>query len=144
MRYLLDTNIIIEAVANSLPAANALHQAVQSEWCGYSAITRLEIFGYPDLTSTEEEALKTVITELNEIEVTSAIIDKAITIRRARRIKAPDAIIAATAQVMDATLMTRNIDDFKNIGQVTCINPFDDDSKNVEPGTRNKEPHCDT
>lgn len=124
MRYLLDTNIIIEAVANSAPATNALFHAVQSEWCGYSAITRLEIFGYPDLTSTEEEALQTVVEELNEIEVTSSIIDRAIKIRRARRIKAPDAIIAATAQAMDATLITRNTDDFKSIEELKYANPF--------------------
>jgi predicted nucleic acid-binding protein len=124
MRYLLDTNIIIEAVANSSPATNALFRAVQSEWCGYSAITRLEIFGYPDLTSTEEEALKTVVAELNEIEVTSSIIDRAIKIRRAKRIKAPDAIIAATAQAMGATLVTRNTDDFKSIEGLKYTNPF--------------------
>lgn len=124
MRYLLDTNIIIEAVANSLAATKALFHAVQSEWCGYSAITRLEVFGYPDLTKTEEEALKTVLAELNEIEVTRAIIDRAIKMRQSKRIKAPDSIIAATAQAMDATLMTRNADDFKSIDGLSVLNPW--------------------
>ncbi|VGO18250.1 hypothetical protein SCARR_00302 [Pontiella sulfatireligans] len=45
MRCLLDTNILIEAVGNSSPAVAALEKAVASEWVGYSAITRLELFG---------------------------------------------------------------------------------------------------
>ena len=57
MRYLLDTNILIEAVGNTAPAIAALKQAVISDWVGYSAITRLELFGYPDLTSDEEAVL---------------------------------------------------------------------------------------
>ncbi len=47
MRYLLDTNIIIEAVGGSSPAVVMFEQAVASDWVGYSAITRLELFGYP-------------------------------------------------------------------------------------------------
>ena len=126
MRYLLDTNVIIDAVANCSPAKTALFHATQSEWCGYSAITRLEIFGYPDLSSIEEIALKTVLSELNEIAVTNSVIDRAINIRRGRRIKAPDAIIAATAQTMSATLLTRNIDDFKLIADLIVLNPWTD------------------
>ena len=126
MRYLLDTNIIIEAVAGSQPAVEALHHATMSEWVGYSAITRLEVFGYPDLSPEEEAALKVVIEEFNEIEVTSSIIDRAITIRRAKRIKAPDAIIAATAQEMRATVITRNTTDFMAIDDLTAVNPWTD------------------
>ena len=124
VRYLLDTNIIIEAVASSQPAVEALHHATMSEWVGYSAITRLEVFGYPDLSPEEEAALKVVIEEFNEIEVTSSIIDRAITIRHAKRIKAPDAIIAATAQEMRATLITRNIADFTTIDDLVVVNPW--------------------
>ncbi len=124
VRYLLDTNIIIEAVASSQPAVEALHHATMSEWVGYSAITRLEVFGYPDLSLEEEAALKVVIEEFNEIEVTSSIIDRAITIRRVKRIKAPDAIIAATAQEMRATLITRNITDFTAIEGLAVVNPW--------------------
>jgi len=50
VKYLLDTNIIIEAVGGSAPAVTLLEKAVSSEWVGYSAITRLELFGYPSLT----------------------------------------------------------------------------------------------
>lgn len=38
--------------------------------------------------------------------------ESAVQIRRAQRIRLPDAIIWATAQVHDATLVTRNTKDF--------------------------------
>ena len=124
MRYLLDTNVIIEAVGGCPPAVAALKEAVQSEWVGYSAITRLELFGYPDLKPEEERALQTVIGELAEVAVTASIVDRAIRLRKIGRIKVPDAIIAATAQEMQAVLVTRNEEDFKMIGAIQLLNPF--------------------
>ena len=124
MRYLLDTNILIEAAGNTASAVAALKQAVLSDWVGCSAITRLELFGYPDLTSDEEAVLVLLTGELEEVAVTSPVIDRAIQIRKSIRIKVPDAIIAATALEMDAVLMTRNEGDFKAVGQLTIMNPW--------------------
>jgi len=85
MRYLLDTNILIEAVGNTSQAITALKQAVVSDWVGYSAITRLELFGYPNLTPDEETALDRLTKELEEVVVTSSVIDRAIRIRKSTR-----------------------------------------------------------
>ncbi len=124
MRYLLDTNIIIEAVGGSAPAVEIFEKAVRSDWVGYSSITRLELFGYPNLTSEEENALNVVINEIEEKAVTSSVVDRAIDIRRAIRIKTPDAIIAATAMGVGAILVTRNEDDFKSIDGLEIVNPW--------------------
>lgn len=124
MCYLLDTNLIIEAVSGSEKAVEALKVAVDSEWVGYSAITRLELFGYPKLSAEEEKALSTVIAELAEVAVSSRTIDEAIQLRKHTRIKVPDAIIAATAIEYKATLVTRNEDDFKNIQRLAVHNPW--------------------
>jgi len=40
------------------------------------------------------------------------------------RIKLPDVIIAATALTNNYTLLTRNIDDFKNIPGINLENPW--------------------
>lgn len=124
MKYLLDTNLIIDAVAGCTPAMEALEMAVGSEWVGYSAITRLELFGYPGLTLGEEEALKIVTGEMDEIDVTSSVVDRAIEIRRTTRSKVPDAIIAATALETGSVLITRNEDDFKAIKGLQIENPY--------------------
>ena len=126
MKYLLDTNILIDAVAGYAPAIEILKRAVESEWVGFSAITRLELFGYPDLSAEEEAALTAVVGELDEVSVTSDIVDTAILIRKNVRVKTPDAIIAATALGRGAVLATRNVDDFKNIADLQLINPWND------------------
>ena len=126
MKYLLDTNIIIDAVGGCDPAIKVLEQSVASEWVGYSAITRLELFGYPELDPKEESALECVVGELEEIAVTSEIVDRAIQIRRRIRIKTPDAIIAATALAVGAALATRNESDFKSVEGLLLVNPWND------------------
>ena len=52
------------------------------------------------------------------------IAENVIDIRKQYRIKLPDAIIAATAKTDDLCLVTRNIEDFKNI-DIRILNPFD-------------------
>lgn len=44
-------------------------------------------------------------------------------IRKAHKIKLPDAIIAATALAYDLILLTSNVSDFKNINGLNLIDP---------------------
>lgn len=53
------------------------------------------------------------------------VVDKTILVCRQTRIKLPDAIIAATSLVYNLTLVTRNIDDLKNIDAIKLINPWE-------------------
>ena len=124
MKYLFDTNVWIDAIAGRLPADTFLKFVVQAEWVGYSAITRLELFGFPDLTKPEEEKLAKLLKHFVEVGVDSSTVDKAITIRKATRIKVPDAIIAATAIITECSLVTRNTEDFKGISGLNIINPY--------------------
>lgn len=101
-----------------------LEQAVGAEWVGFSAITRLELFGYPGLENEEEDTLTRILSAFEEVPVTSAIVDRAIRIRRQVRIKTPDALIAATALEEGAALATRNEDDFKVVAGLIIINPW--------------------
>lgn len=64
----------------------------------------------------EEDELKSLadfIALTSIVFVDDAIADKTIELRKAYRIKLPDAIIAATALVYGLVLVTRNTDDFK-------------------------------
>ena len=53
------------------------------------------------------------------------VIEKAIEIRSKIKIKTPDAIIASTSILNNLTLITRNVNDFKNITGIKVLNPFD-------------------
>jgi predicted nucleic acid-binding protein len=54
-----------------------------------------------------------------------ATVEATIQVCKGRKIKLPDAVIAATCLVHGMTLVSRNIKDFKNIEGLTVINPWD-------------------
>ena len=125
MKYVIDSNVWVYAASGSEPSIRSLDVAVASDWAGYSAISRLEVLGFPGLRSDDERRLEQMLGCLEEVEVHRGIIDQAISIRRQKRIKAPDAIVAATALRNGATLVTRNVDDFGGIEALQVWNPFD-------------------
>ena len=110
-------------MAGRLSPDDFVRMSVEPEWAGFSAITRLELFGYPDITEEEEGKLEELLIEFTEVPVGTTVIDDAIKIRRRGRVKVPDAIIASTARVTDSILMTRNISDFTDIPDLRCVNP---------------------
>ena len=124
MRYLIDTNVWLYAAAGRPEAVRFLDDAAEAEWAGYTAISRLELFGFPDLKPADDEKLKDMLDCFVEVPVSSEIIDRAIHIRKGRRVKVPDSIVAATALLMKAKLVTRNVVDFKNIQGLSTLDPF--------------------
>ncbi len=123
MRRLLDTNAVIDAFAGKPDAVNALTQARAAgvEWVGYSSMTRLEILGFAGLSVDDDRGLRDLLAEFCEVQITPAVIDEAIGIRKSVRIKIPDAIIAATALVHQAEVITRNTADFKRVPGLMVI-----------------------
>lgn len=115
MRRLFDTNVFIEAAAGNPQASRVLLDAADLDWAGYSVISRVEALGFPKLSAVEEGSLLRLFAEFVEIHVTPQVIAETIRLRRLARIKTPDALIAATAILERAELVTRNMDDFRNI-----------------------------
>ena len=97
MRMLLDSNVWIDARKGLPEAVQVLEEATRAEWAGYSAITRLEVFGFPNLTKEDAAAFEILLGEFVEEPVTSEVITEAIAFRQRHQMKSPDAIIAATA-----------------------------------------------
>jgi len=124
MRNLIDTNVWIDALAGNLSKKAFLKISVGPEWAGYSAITRLELFGFPGLTAADEGKIRELLQAFEEVAVTSDVIDRAIEIRKKTKVKVPDAIIGASALVLGCNLITRNVADFKAIDGLKVIDPF--------------------
>ena len=105
--YLLDTNFIL-GLLKSNPDALALinDRRIVVERCAYSAITRMELLGYPGITSTEEALIQDKLARLTYLPITSTVEDTAIRLRRAHRVKLPDAIVIATALAAGAEVLT--------------------------------------
>jgi len=63
------------------------------------------------------------ISENEELPLDEPVIQQTILLRQQRRIKLPDAIIAATALAHSLPLITRNTADFQAISGLLVINP---------------------
>jgi predicted nucleic acid-binding protein len=72
-----------------------------------SVITEMELFAAPFLTPKQEQIRRDFLNELIIVPLNERIKQEAIRIRRCGkpRLKLPDAIIAATAVILDATLV---------------------------------------
>lgn len=105
--YLLDTNFI-PGLLKSNPETLALinDRQIKSHQCAYSAITRMELLGFPGITSAEEFLIQQKLARLTHLAVTASVEDIAIGLRRTRKVKLPDAIIVATALSVGVELIT--------------------------------------
>ena len=102
MRYLLDTNALIylqgEKLAQALPVGSY----------AYSVISEIELLSWPQLQPEQERVWRGLLTSLHRVELDAAVRETAIRLRRERRLKLPDAVIAASALTLDATLLTND------------------------------------
>jgi len=117
---ILDSNILIYLSKNELPLAFL----DQFDALFISVISYMEVLGYAFRNSEEENFVKEIIDLFDVRFINQEIAEIVIKYRKRYRIKLPDAIIAATAEADGSCLVTRNIDDFKNI-DIRMLNPFD-------------------
>jgi predicted nucleic acid-binding protein len=127
IKYLWDTNTAIYYLQQQFPpgAEKFMDDLLQDEQPVISAITEIELLCWKTATEKDLEVLHNFINDALVIELEQPIKLKTADIRKAYKIKLPDAIIAATALVYDLTLISRNIADFSNISSIKIINPWD-------------------
>ncbi len=117
--FVLDTNILIyylrreEAVTNSLV-----------EWISdgvellTSTVVEAELLSWPQLLAQDFLRIDIALRDLTIVPVGSSVARQAALVRRRVSIKLTDALIAATALTQNATLVTRNVVDFKKIKEL--------------------------
>jgi len=118
---LLDSNIVIYSYQ---PAYSFLKQLVIDPSSAVSVISRLEILGFHGLQSGEQTYCEFAFQILQQLPVDEAVLEEAILLRKAHKMKLADSIIAATALLNNAELHTRNVSDFKGIPGLTLVNPI--------------------
>jgi predicted nucleic acid-binding protein len=77
--------------------------------CFISFITKLEALGYRDIPLREEINIRTFLSKTTLLPTSDAIEEETIKIRRSTNLKLPDAIIAATAIVIGAEVVTTDL-----------------------------------
>lgn len=103
-----DTNILIDYLIG--------REAAQQEIDRYprraiSIVTWMEL-QIGSKTEGEADVVDMFLREFRVVDITRQVARRAIEIRRRTRVRLPDAIIWATAQLESAVLVTRNIKDF--------------------------------
>lgn len=118
---LVDTNIIIYLSRRELELDTFV---TDRSHLYISVITYMEALGFQFRSKQEEQTVRAICNQFETISLNDDIVEKVITIKQNKKIKLPDAIIAATAIYSKLDLITANVDDFKNIDDsLRVINP---------------------
>ena len=103
---LVDSTILIDYL-NGIPGAA---RAVRPD-SSMSIISWIEVLA-GTRTDTDESIARAFLARLDVLDLSHAVAEEAVRVRRERRLKLPDAMIWATARVYALTLVTRNTKDF--------------------------------
>ena len=87
-----------------------------------SVITEIEALSWINPDKSKEQIVKAYVQDATVLALTPAVVAQCVSIRRSRKIKTPDAIMAATAIVYNLTLITSD-SDFNNIQGLDVIDP---------------------
>ena len=109
MKAVFDTNILIDYLNGIDKAATEL--SLYSERL-ISVITFIEVMAGAR-GDGDEKAIRAFLASFRVVELSAAIATATVAIRQELRLKIPDAVIYATAQVEGCILVTRNTKDMK-------------------------------
>lgn len=124
MNMLVDSNVIIDYVSNRIPEKSAKQLDIYfNSNFSVSIISKIEVLGF-NTQEYELEQLKSFIQLSSIVYINEAVADKTIEIRRMKRIKLPDAIIAATALLQNCILLSHNTTDFNKIEGLQVLDPY--------------------
>lgn len=103
MKLLLDTNAVLYYLQDSMPeiGGSPARMAV-------SIVSEIELLGFHGLSTEEERSIRGFLSVAKILPLDHPTKEEAITLRRLYRLKTADAIIAATAKMWGATLVTND------------------------------------
>ena len=107
----LDTNAMIAVSQGKLAVEPADVRVV------ISVITRIELLAWPELSEAARKDVLRMVNAVETAQITPAIEKRVVELRTARTLKLPDAIVAGTALVLQAPLVSND----KLFGRVTGL-----------------------
>ena len=122
----LDTDIFVDYFRKYEKAQKFFDELRNKEYvvC-FSAISETELLAGDECNITEVKTkLLDFLSNFTKISVNNQIAKKAGDFRRVHKVKTADAIIAATAFAVKADLITRNVQHYKKIKEITVKVPY--------------------
>jgi len=104
-KYLVDTNCFVYLLDQNpilLPFA-------EDDWA-FSYITEIELLCKPGMSKHEDSMVRSMLNNCLKVRHTQELTELVIAIKRNNKIKLPDAIIAASAKLLDVPLITADKD----------------------------------
>jgi predicted nucleic acid-binding protein len=111
-KNVFDSTVIIKFLDKE-PDFIDLSPMLENDDCFVSIITKMEILGWPEITAEDEARINHFLSKVIMLPITDHIEEATISIRRKTKLKLPDAIIAATAIVIGAQVVTTDPHFFK-------------------------------
>ena len=122
-QYLIDTNVVSDYFSASFSNAGmAFMDTVIDVIPNLSIITQIELLCWKTDAITEQN-VKDFIADSVVLELSPDVITHCVSLRKGKKIKTPDAIIAATALAHGYTLITNNEKDFASVTGLKIVNP---------------------
>ncbi len=118
---LIDSKIIIYAAK---PEYSSLRQFIAENAPAVSAVSYVEVLGYPRLSDEERRHFETFFASATILPTSDAVLREAVRLRQRRKIPLGDALTAGTALVHGLTLVTRNTKDFDWAEGLPLLNPL--------------------
>ncbi|WP_061248969.1 type II toxin-antitoxin system VapC family toxin [Leptospira noguchii] len=122
LKFLLDTNTVIDHLANQLPESGA--NFIDNLLPAISVISKIELLGWNKASEEEISRIENFISLSYVFALDEQVIQETIILRQSFKIKTPDAIIAATAIVQGLSLISRNTADFNSISKLIVLDPW--------------------
>lgn len=122
-QYLIDSNVVSDYLSASLSAAGIdFLDSVIDAVPNLSVISQIELLCWNTDKATTEN-VKNFIADSVILDISPDVIAHCVALRKDKKIKTPDAIIAATALAHGFVLITNNEKDFANIKGLKIVNP---------------------
>ncbi len=120
-----DSSALILFLNDALPpeTVELLDHCLHSRLIIISAIVRAEVLAWPGHSAVSLAAARALLDACQLVAVNAVVADEGARIRRETGIKLPDALIAATALMQSAALVTANAKDFRRVPGLTLIDP---------------------
>lgn len=123
-QYLIDTNIVSHYLSASMTkdAIDFMDDVVDAI-PNISIISQIELLCWNTADKKQYNKVSDFVRDSNVRNISPEIVENCVKIRKGRKIKTPDAIIAATAITYGYILVTNNEKDFKHISNLKIVNP---------------------
>ena len=108
MKAVIDSDVLIDYLQGVTAAREELARYRQPH---YSIITFMELLAGAR-GPAEQQAAESLLATMQRVELTDDIARRAVELRQTLRLKLPDAIVLASAEVEGCILVTRNSRDF--------------------------------